>query len=126
MSLVHDLAECIVGDITPYCGVDIGEKLRLEDKAMKELTQTIGESGSEIYKLYKEYEAQSTEESKIVKDLDRLDMILQAYEYEKNLNQPGRLEEFFESTANKFHNPWTIDIVKELYRQRQNFKEKKD
>lgn len=53
-------------------------------------------------------------------------MILQAYEYEKSQNQPGKLEEFFESTANKFHNSWTKDIVEELYKQRDNYKDKKD
>ncbi|VDQ03357.1 unnamed protein product [Trichobilharzia regenti] len=30
MAIVHDLAECIVGDITPYCGVSKGEKLSRE------------------------------------------------------------------------------------------------
>lgn len=53
MSLVHDLAECIIGDITPYCGVDPSEKSKSEENAMKDLTQKVGESGLEIYKLYK-------------------------------------------------------------------------
>ena len=53
LSIVHDLAECIVGDITPYCGIDPAEKHRQEDVAMKEITQLIGDSGVEIYKLYK-------------------------------------------------------------------------
>ncbi len=30
MALVHDLAECLVGDITPYCGVSKEEKHRRE------------------------------------------------------------------------------------------------
>jgi putative hydrolase of HD superfamily len=30
MALVHDLAESIVGDITPWCGIDKEEKHRLE------------------------------------------------------------------------------------------------
>lgn len=30
ISLVHDLAECIVGDITPYCGVSKQEKHQRE------------------------------------------------------------------------------------------------
>lgn len=73
-----------------------------------------------------EYEAQVTDESKYVKDLDRLDMILQAYEYEKSGGRPGKLEEFFASTLNKFHFPWTIDIVKELCKQRNLFINKAD
>jgi putative hydrolase of HD superfamily len=30
MALVHDLAEAIVGDITPYCGISSSEKQERE------------------------------------------------------------------------------------------------
>ena len=30
MALVHDLAECLIGDITPHDGVDKAEKYRRE------------------------------------------------------------------------------------------------
>ena len=30
LALVHDLAECIVGDITPFCGVSPQEKEKRE------------------------------------------------------------------------------------------------
>ena len=45
-----------------------------------------------------EYELQDTAESKFVKDLDRLDMVIQAYEYEQQEQRPGFLQEFFDST----------------------------
>jgi 5'-deoxynucleotidase YfbR-like HD superfamily hydrolase len=53
LALVHDLAECIVGDITPYCGVTPAEKRQREDIAMKELAQLAGSCGTELYSLYK-------------------------------------------------------------------------
>ena len=53
LALVHDLAECIVGDITPHCGVDPAEKHQREDAAMKDLAQLAGSCGSELYCLYK-------------------------------------------------------------------------
>jgi putative hydrolase of HD superfamily len=31
MALVHDLAESIVGDITPYCGISKKEKFKQEE-----------------------------------------------------------------------------------------------
>lgn len=31
MALVHDMAEAIVGDITPYCGVSVEEKRKMEE-----------------------------------------------------------------------------------------------
>ena len=37
-----------------------------------------------------------------MKDLDRFDMIVQAFEYEQAENSPGKLQEFFDSTHGKF------------------------
>jgi len=45
--------------------------------------------------IFQEYEKQLTNESKFVKDLDRFDMILQAFEYEVADNRPQQLQEFF-------------------------------
>lgn len=68
-----------------------------------------------------EYENQSTEESRFVKDLDRFDMIQQAFEYEKMQNSPGKLQEFFDSTHGKFFHPFVKALVEELYKQRSIF-----
>lgn len=53
LALVHDLAECIVGDITPNCGIDPEEKHRREDEAMKSLCDLAGLNGPHLYALYK-------------------------------------------------------------------------
>lgn len=53
MALVHDLAECIVGDLTPLCGVSETEKHQKEDKAMRELAHLAGPAGEEMYALYR-------------------------------------------------------------------------
>lgn len=121
LAVIHDLAECIVGDITPHCGVDPDEKHRREDEAMKALCELAGVSGQMLYTLYKEYEAKSTPEAKFVKELDRFDMILEAFSYEKSQNQPGYLQEFFDSTTNTFSHPLVLSLVDELSRQRKEF-----
>lgn len=50
---MHDLAECIVGDITPHCGVSPEEKHRREDEAMKTIAELTGIAGDRMYELYK-------------------------------------------------------------------------
>jgi len=50
--------------------------------------------------LWHEYEAQSTPESHLVKDFDKLEMIIQAHEYEQA--QGLQLQQFFDSTQGKF------------------------
>ncbi|XP_045459340.1 5'-deoxynucleotidase HDDC2 [Melitaea cinxia] len=124
IALVHDLAESIVGDITPHCGVSPEEKHRREDEAMKTIAELTGLAGDRMYELFQEYENQSSPEAKFAKDLDRYDMILQAYEYEKRDNAPKKLEEFFKATYGKFNHPFIQDLAKELYKQREEFEKK--
>jgi putative hydrolases of HD superfamily len=122
MALVHDLAEAIVGDITPYCGVDKEEKKRREMKAVKEIAALIPEmGGDEILVLFEEYEAQKTQEALWVKDCDRYDMIQQAFEYEKRDKTPKMHQEFFDSTRGKFLNPFFVHLVEELNKQREEY-----
>ncbi|GBP68843.1 HD domain-containing protein 2 [Eumeta japonica] len=124
IALVHDLAECIVGDITPHCGVTPEEKHRREDEAMKEISALTGIAGDKMYEMYKEYENQSSPEAKFAKDLDRYDMILQAFEYEKRECTPRKLQEFFNATEGKFNHPFIKSLVEELYKQRDEFEQK--
>jgi putative hydrolase of HD superfamily len=115
MALVHDLAEATVGDITPYCGVSNDEKHQLESDAMTKLcgllpvlpggtgtTNTNNAAAITIQALWKEYEEGVTEEAKLVKDLDKLEMILQALEYETDGKNGKSLDGFFDGTRGKW------------------------
>ena len=104
MALVHDLAECVVGDITPNDGVSDEEKREREGEAMRALTAACGGVGDEVRALWEEYEAGETREAKLVKDADKLEMVMQASEYESigDAGEGGKLEEFFESTRGRY------------------------
>lgn len=66
-----------------------------------------------------EYEEQKTKEAKLVKDLDKFDMVLQAFEYETSQSRAGTLEEFFKSTEGKFTHPKIKLWVDQLYKERE-------
>lgn len=96
MSLIHDLAESIVGDITPYDGISKEEKKKLEENAMKSIVEGLPKELFDIFfGLWNEYENESCEEAKIVKDLDKYEMLLQAFDYENKYGE--NLEEFYKS-----------------------------
>lgn len=119
ISLVHDMAESIVGDITPQCGVSDQDKHTREVNTMQHFKTLLGEkAGGEMMELFMEYEEQKTPEAHIVKDLDKFDMILQAFEYETDQDRHGTLEEFFKSTEGVFKHPKIKLWVEELYSQR--------
>lgn len=124
IALIHDLAEALVGDITPYCGVPKEEKRRREQEAIVEISNLVPKiSGEEILSLFHEYESQETQEAKWVKDCDRYDMIQQAFEYEKRDETPMKHQEFFDSTRGKFQHEFFKHLVMELNKQRDEYQE---
>lgn len=80
MALIHELAESIVGDLTPFDGVTLEEKHRLEIDAFRKICEDI-ENGDELIELFLEYLERKTPEARFVKRLDKLEMMFQAHEY---------------------------------------------
>eukprot|EP00804_Cyclotella_cryptica_P007512 CCRYP_010617-RB/>CCRYP_010617-RB protein AED:0.25 eAED:0.25 QI:47/-1/1/1/-1/0/1/0/221 len=103
LALVHDLAEAKVGDITPHCGVSDEDKYQRELETMEYISSMLGPlmGGDEILELWKEYEDGTTEEARLLKDLDKIEMILQAQEYEAEGSHEKSLDQFFTSTEGK-------------------------
>ncbi|KAI3452961.1 hypothetical protein Pfo_009624 [Paulownia fortunei] len=115
IAIVHDIAEAIVGDITPSDGVPKEEKSRMEQEALDEMCKILGGGmrAEEIKDLWQEYENNSSLEANLVKDFDKVEMILQALEYE---TEHGKvLDEFFLSTAGKIQTEtgkrWAAEIT---------------
>lgn len=115
MAIVHDIAEAIVGDITPSDGIPKEEKSRREREALDEMCKLLGGGvrAAEIRELWNEYENNSSPEANMVKDFDKVELILQALEYE---TEHGKiLDEFFESTTGKFQTDvgkaWAAEIL---------------
>lgn len=115
LALVHDMAESIVGDLTPSDNVCKQEKHRREETAMKHISGLVGDRiGNELFQLWEEYELQTSKEAEFVKDLDKFEMIMQAYEYEQLDKKPKYLQEFFDSTRGLFKTSQVQSWVEEL------------
>eukprot|EP00054_Salpingoeca_dolichothecata_P011302 m.62774 g.62774 ORF g.62774 m.62774 type:complete len:308 (+) comp19399_c0_seq1:69-992(+) len=116
MALVHDMAEALVGDITPRCGIEKAEKSRRERTSMQMITALVPNKkiGNEMLALWEEYEAGKSDDARFLKDLDKFEMIIQAFEYEKAEGRYGALESFFESTKGKIRDPalqqWAAEL----------------
>lgn len=76
MALCHDLAESIVGDITPHAPVSKEEKYEMEKRGFQGLVELLGnsEQAREMYALWEEYEEGRTGEALLVKDLDKFEV----------------------------------------------------
>ena len=109
LSIVHDVAECLIGDITPHDGVAEDEKHMLETNAFLKLVKNLptGRMALEFYNGFERYEEQhpGDQDARLTKDLDRFDMIVQAYEYEEKSKKGRFLDDFFQSTRGYFKTP---------------------
>ncbi|QDZ18749.1 HD domain-containing protein [Chloropicon primus] len=120
LAIAHDIAEAIAGDIAPSDNVPKEEKHRLEREALESMTEVLGgdrEVSEELSELWHEYEAGETEEAKLLKDLDKVEMILQALEYE---DQQADLDlaEFFDSVEGKLKTETGRKWAEEIARRR--------
>ena len=99
MALIHDMAEALVGDITPVDGVPKAEKNRRETETMDYLcTSLLGNAANqqaqEIRAVWQEYEDSETPESHFVHDVDKMELLLQMVEYERSHEGKLDLSEF--------------------------------
>ena len=100
LCIIHDIPEIIVGDLTPHD--DCSNKAKDEHLAMKELAP-------QWLHLFEEYEAGQTEEAKFVKQIDKLDMALQAIIYRNE--QDIDTSQFIESAMAKISDPGLLKLI---------------
>ncbi|MCD4673438.1 MAG: HD domain-containing protein, partial [Anaerolineaceae bacterium] len=81
MALFHDFGEIYAGDFTPNDQISGERKHSLELDAVQRVFGLL-EEGTYILSLWEEYEAGETAEAKFVRELDRLEMGLQACVYQ--------------------------------------------
>ncbi|KAG0132631.1 putative HD family hydrolase [Tuber indicum] len=129
LAIVHDMAEALVGDITPPDKIEKGRrhlpgitrKHRRELESMQYIVNKLLKPISEviakdIMDLWMEYETGKTPEAVFVKDVDRFELICQTIEYEKKYEAQKDLKEFLhvrESIKNDFVKKWAEDAMKE-------------
>lgn len=107
IAVVHDLAESVITDLprraTQLLGKDV--KHQAEAVALGTLASDLPES--EIVALWQEYGELSTPEGRLVYDADKLEMVHQAFVYERAGNQ--NLGEFWSVYQ------WHYQVSEEMY-----------
>lgn len=87
MCLLHDVGEAVIGDILPEkyqfskSKITREEKNEREKRAIYQMAEKYNFPALKSF--YDEYEEQKTLESQIVFNLDKMDLLLQSYEYVK-------------------------------------------
>ena len=111
MVLLHDLTESKIGDYTPE-QISNEKKNKLENNAFDEIIKNLPDLiKSQYLQIWQEYQENTSLESKIVHQIDRLEMALQAKIYQKDGHSQEKLESFFESAKADITDP----KLKELF-----------
>jgi len=96
MALIHDLPEAIIGDFMPS---QKNAKTKKDEKnAICDILNLLPKKQRvEYYAIWTEYQQGKTQEAKAVRQLDKIEMALQAKEYEKMGHDKKCLERFVNS-----------------------------
>ena len=82
IALLHETGECIIGDLTPVDDFTDEEKSNMELKAVEKILTQLPDA-KRLIGLWKEFEYETSEEGKFVRQLDKLEMGLQAEVFTK-------------------------------------------
>ena len=110
MCLCHDLGESVIGDITPR-----DKRYKSKEANEEEAIKQIAEEGKipELVLLYDEYTKNNTAEANLAHDLDKLDMYVQAIDYEKKYPELD-LSEFKESAIQSIKTKLGLTILENM------------
>src|SRR3989338_834770 len=112
--LLHDLAESVTGDI-PQGQISTEENIELENNTMKKILNDLPLSLQKQYAvLWEEYQSNNSKEAKIVHQLDRLEMVLQAKIYSNEGHSKEKLNSFFNSARNEINDPKLLELFTEI------------
>lgn len=114
MILLHDLAESKIGDYTPG-EIDADKKERIENNAFFEITAKLPITLKSQYdEIWTEYQNHATPESKIVHQIDKLEMALQAKTYQKEGAPKEKILPFLESVRISITHPKLKEIFTKI------------
>lgn len=111
MALLHEAGEISAGDITPGDEIPYDEKQNKERESVKKLFSKLENKNYYIY-LWEELENKESREAQLVKQVDSLELAMQAKIYEKI--ESKELSEFFHSAENNIHDPVLADIFEKI------------
>ena len=114
MALLHDLAESIIGDITPE-HITKNEKIIKENNAIKQILKNLPNTIAESYfEIWSDYQKKSSKESILLHDIDKLEMAFQAKFYQKKGTPKEKLKIFFETAKTEIKDENLRDMLSNI------------
>lgn len=123
IAILHEIGEARIGDIPfpAFRYIDEDYKSQAEEKAVDDMLDGLGQIGKRYSELWCEFEKCSSMEGKLVRAADKLELMIQVYQYE---------ETGYRNLDRFWVNPWNMqdfdlhefigDIMEALIEKREN------
>ena len=114
MLLLHDIQEALTGDFDSLKKKELGfaNIEALETTAINKIFSLLPNEMKELYlSLWDEFKTRNTREAILANDIDKIEMVLQAMEYEKKGWDPIKLDVFWATAKREIRTP----EIRELY-----------
>ena len=114
MALLHDLAESIIGDITPD-HITKNEKNAKENNAIKQILKNLPDDITESYfEIWNDYQKKISKEAILLHEIDKLEMAFQAKFYQKKGITKEDLKTFFDTAKIEIKDKNLRDILSNI------------
>jgi putative hydrolase of HD superfamily len=121
MLLLHDIQEAITGDYDLFLKKQIGiDKVKNHEKItiQKILSLLPPKLNEEYLSLWIEFQNKATFEASLAHDIDKIELILQAIEYEKEGYDPDKFQTFWSGVSGKINTNIVLNIFELLKNKR--------
>lgn len=114
MSLIHDIAESITGDLIPE-EISKDKKNELENKTIDKILSNLPENLAKNYlTIWNEYNDNITNEAKLVHEVDKLEMVVQGLSYVNDGIEKEKLEPFINSAKSHINSKQLKEMLDKL------------
>ncbi|KAM0325022.1 hypothetical protein ACHAQA_007558 [Verticillium albo-atrum] len=116
LCLLHDITEALIGEVKPGPGVPHNEEIHRRAAVIMFIAQQWGAIGISMQRLWLEYESKKTPESQFAQDVEKLETMMQAADYERESGLAVDLGGFFVASG-ELKNPtarsWGEQIIED-------------
>lgn len=105
MALLHDLQEVVMGDWDVFAKKKLGFEnfKRKEKESIRKVLSELPKNLEKKYlEIWEEFHENKTEEAKLVNNIDKIEFVIQAMEYEKDGQDKKKFEHLWKLMKKKF------------------------
>jgi putative hydrolase of HD superfamily len=114
LALIHDLPEALVGDAMPEERSG-RRKIDMETKAVEELLSELPKEQRALYlEAWHEFIGGKSPEARLVRQADKLEMAIQAWEYANEKGDPSLAKEFWASAKEHVEDAGLLEILSQV------------